>query len=835
MRTAVSIAGVAIGVGAVVAIHLANRSVTDSFREAVETVSGNTRLSVEGIGGVPESAGNGLRWIWDIGSFSPVVDRFAVCGDGSDEPVEIFGVDITAEGPVRRYRLAGPPSSAGFRALFSADAVLAPEAFARRHGLRVGSELPIFANGRRSVVRVAGILEPVGPARAAGGQMLVTGLRHAQRLFGMEGRVDRLDVAFPENVREEDVRRRLARSLPAGLTVKRPASRGETADRMVRAYRFNLTALGSIALLVGAFLVFNTLSMSVLRRWPEIGTLRALGASRRSIFASFLIEGIALGAVGTALGEILGAAAARFLLAEIGGTVVNIYRTTATLALSRSWEPFVSAGVVGLAASAAVSILPAMEAARIPPAATMRPGAIERRRRARARPFAIAALGFALAGALLALLPAVSGFPLFGFAAVACAIGALAAATPAAALALEAAARRPLRRLFGPPGRLAAAFFAGNLSRNAVAVAALSLALGMTGAMAVMIASLRATVIAWVDQSVASDLFVKSATGARRGIIGTIPPDALDLIRSVPGVAVADGFRAIDVADAGGNPFTIGAGDFSIAEKTGALTLSSRRAPGAAFREARRDGAVFVSEPFARHFHKKPGDRVQIPTPSGPRSFAIADVYPDYSNDRGTVVLDRPVFLRLFRDPAFSTISVRAAPGVAPETLRDRILARAGDRFALTILTNRTLRREVLKIFDHTFAITWGLEAIALAVAVLGVVNALFALILERRRELALLRILGTTAAQLRASIVLEALLIGVCASALAGLAGAAFASVLIFVINPQSFGWSIRVSIPWRELAAALGLALAATVAASWAPAGIAVRTDPAAGMREE
>ena len=835
LRVFLSIAGVAIGVGAVCAIHRGNRSVTDSFRTGVESVSGAARLSIEGVDGVPESAGTGLRWTWDIGAFAPVVDRFAVCADGTDEPVEVLGVDVTAEGPVRRYRLASPSAGADLRALFSADAVLAPEAFARRHRVAVGSRIPLFARGMRREVRIAGILEPLGPARASGGQVLVTGLRNAQRLFGMEGRVDRIDVVFPPDVAEGPVAKRIAASLPPGVSVGRPAARAAAADKMVRAYRFNLAALGSIALLVGAFLIYNTLSMSVLRRWPEIGAARALGASRGTVFACFLAEGAVLGAIGTAAGLGLGWALSRALLPAVGATVVNVYRATATLSLSRSWEPFATAAAVGLASSVAAAVVPSMEAARIPPAATMRAGSIERRRRRRTGAFSAAAAGCAALGAALARLPAVSGFPLFGFAAVGCAIAALACATPAAVLLLERAARRPLRRLFGAPGRLAAAFFGGNLSRNAVAIAALALALGMSGAMAVMIASLRRTVIAWVDQSVASDLFVKSATGDRRGIIGTIPAEAVDFLRSVPGVAVADPFRTIDVQDAGGEPFTVGAGDFGTAAKIGALPLESRRDPAEAFARARRLGEVFVSEPFARRFGRKPGDRVVVPTPSGPRTFTIADVYPDYSNDRGTVVIDRPLFVSLFHDADVSTIAIRAAPGVAPEALRDRILAAAGGRFALSILTNRTLRREVRRIFDRTFAVTWGLEGIALVVAGLGVVNALFALIVERRRELALLRVLGTSRKQLRGSIAIEAGLIGAGALGLAALAGAAFAALLILVINPQSFGWSIRLDVPWPGIAAGAALALATTILASAVPSRIAAGGDAAAAIREE
>jgi len=835
LRSLLSIAGVAIGVAAVCAIHRGNRSVTDSFRGGVEAISGAARLTVEGVDGVPENAAAGLRWIWEVGAFAPVVDRFAVCGDGSDEPVEVLGVDVTAEQPVRRYRLISPSAGADLRELFSADAVLAPQAFARRHRLSVGSEFPILAHGGRHVVRIAGILEPIGPARASGGQVLVAGLRHAQKIFGIEGRVDRLDVVFPEEIRAETVARRIAASLPPGVSVGRPAARADAADKMLRAYRFNLSALGSIGLLVGAFLIFNTLSMSVLRRWPEIGSARALGASRRMIFACFLAEGAALGGIGTAAGLLLGWALSRALLSAVGATVVNVYRATATLSLSGSAEPFAAAAAVGLISSIAAALAPAREAARIPPAATMRAGAVEGRRRTRVGAFAAAAGGFAAAAAGLALLPAVRGFPLFGFAAVGCVIAALACGAPAAVLLLERAVRRPLRRVFGAPGRLASAFFAGNLSKNAVAIAALALALGMSGAMAVMIASLRRTVIEWVDQSVASDLFVKSATGERRGIIGTLPAAAVDFLRGVPGVAVADPFRTVDVEDARGDPFTVGAGDFGTAARIGALPLESGRDPAEVFGSARRRGEVLVSEPFSRRFGRARGDRVVVPTPSGPRTFTVADVYPDYSNDRGTVVIDRPLFVSLFHDADVSTIAIRAASGISPEALRDRILAAAGGRFAFTILTNRTLRREVRRIFDRTFAVTWGLEGIALAVAGLGVVNALFALVVERRRELALLRVLGTSRRQLRRSIAIEAALIGAGALLLAAIAGAAFAALLIGVINPQSFGWSIRPAIPWGPIAAGFALALATTIAASFIPSRVAVSGDAAAAIREE
>ena len=835
LRTAAAIAGVAVGVAAIAAIRRANRSVTESFRGAVAAISGSARLTVEGVDGVPDETGRRLSWLWDAGAaFAPVVDRFAVAADGTDEPVEVLGVDVTAEDPVRRYRLEGEPAG-DLRALFAPEAAFAAAPFARRHRLARGARFPLWVRGVRRTVTIAGILEPIGPARASAGQLLVTGLRTAQRLFGIPGRVDRLDVAFPPNVSEAEIAGRLARSLPPGVFVSRPAARADAADEMVRAYRFNLAALGSIALLVGVFLIYNTLSMAVIRRWPEIGTLRAIGASRKAIFGSILAEGLAIGAIGTAAGEALGVLLTRALLPAVSTTVVDIYRTTARVAESGSIEPLLVSAAVGLGASLLAAWAPAAEAARVAPASILRPGTIERRRRRRAPALAGVALACAAAGAGLAFLPPVRGFPFFGFLAVGCAIGALAAATVPAVLVFETVLRRPLARLFGAPGRLAASFFGGNVSRNAVAIAALALALGMAAAMAVMIASLRQTVVDWVNASVASDLFVKSATGGRRGIVGTLPAEAIAFLEGIPGVASVDPFRTIDVRDARGRPFTIGAGDFAVAARTGSLRLLSGRDPASVFARARADGNVFVSEPFARRFRVGRGSRVELPTPAGPRSFEIADVYPDYSNDRGTVVLDRPRFIALFRDPDVSTIAIRAGPGISPEALRDRILGAARGRFAFSILTNRTLRADVLRIFDRTFAVTDGLEAIAVVVAVLGVVHALFALVLERRRELALLRVLGTTRAQLRVSIALEAGLIGLAALALSAAAATAFAALLILVINPQSFGWSIRLDVPWREVAAVFALALAATLAASIAPARLAVARDAAAAVREE
>jgi putative ABC transport system permease protein len=251
--------------------------------------------------------------------------------------------------------------------------------------------------------------------------------------------------------------------------------------------------------------------------------------------------------------------------------------------------------------------------------------------------------------------------------------------------------------------------------------------------------------------------------------------------------------------------------------------------------EARARGEVLVSEPYSRRFEAARGDPVSLRTARGIRTFRIAGVYRDFSNDRGTVLMDRTLYVGLFDDPRVTSAGVLARPGVSPDDLRRKIRTDLGGRFAIDVTTNRALRRQVLEIFDRTFTVTHALEGIAITVAILGIANALVASAVERRRSFALLRALGASRRQITSSVLLEASLAGGVAVAAAVLAGAAFAALLIGVINPQSFGWSVVLRVPFVRLAAAVVLVLAASVAAGIVPGRIAASVDPAAGLAEE
>jgi putative ABC transport system permease protein len=357
----------------------------------------------------------------------------------------------------------------------------------------------------------------------------------------------------------------------------------------------------------------------------------------------------------------------------------------------------------------------------------------------------------------------------------------------------------------------------------------------MTLAMIVTVASIRETVRVWVESTLRSDLFVKAAAGGRSGIVGDLPEEILPALRAVAGVAAIDPFRASEAHRPDGTPYTLASGDLRVLARFGGVPLLDGSDPRRVAARARRRGEALVSEPYSRRFRARPGDAIVLETPAGTVRTRIAGVYRDFSNDRGTVVLDRERYLELFGDRRVTSVAVIAAPGVDAEALRRRVLAAAEGRFALSVTTNRELKREVLAIFDRTFAVTHALEAIAVAVAVLGIANALVASAVERRRSFGLLKAVGASAGQIRGAVLLEAALTGATASAAALAAGAGFAVLLLGVINPQSFGWTVVARVPPVRIATAVAVVAAAAVAAGIFPARLAASVDPARALAEE
>ncbi|MBI4391425.1 MAG: ABC transporter permease, partial [candidate division NC10 bacterium] len=397
-----------------------------------------------------------------------------------------------------------------------------------------------------------------------------------------------------------------------------------------------------------------------------------------------------------------------------------------------------------------------------------------------------------------------------------------------------AAAGRLLAPVLPVPAGLARLSLRRGVRRNAVAASAMMVGLAMLVSVSTLIRSFRATVEAWIGQSVRADFVLSPAGRYLKGADGRMPADLLPVLAAVPGVAAVDPFRGIRVEDGRGGRFLLASGDFAVQARYGRL-LMVRGEAGEILRAAREAGAVLVSETFALRYGARVGERVAVPTPRGPVGLPVAGIFHDYTTEGGLVVMDRALFTRLAGDPFLSSVAIYLTPGAEPEAVRRGILEAIPGRGDLLLLANRTLKARVLEIFDQTFAITYALELIALVVAGLAILNTQMAAVLERQREMGILRAVGCSRRPLLATVLGEAGVLGLAANLLGAAVGLALSGILIYVINLQSFGWSIQFHFPTREILQVSALALATALGAGAVPALLAAAVPPVEALRHE
>jgi putative ABC transport system permease protein len=602
---------------------------------------------------------------------------------------------------------------------------------------------------------------------------------------------------------------------------------------MLQAFRWNLRVLSYIALIVGAFLIYNTISVSVVRRRAEIGILRALGTSRALILAAFFAEsacfGLAGGLLGLALGRVMAAGAVRLIAA----TVESLYVSSRPAPISLSVASVALALAVGMGVAVISGFSPAREAAMVAPTEAMAGGRRENEFRVQKNRDLLLALLLGLAAAMASRLPPLGGKPIFGYLSALLLVAASALAVPAMVAAAMALASNALGRAFGAEGLLASRSLAASLRRTSVLVGALSTAIAMMVSVGIMVGSFRKTVQVWMENQLQADLYPRPAGPAGADRHPTLSADIEARIAALPGVAAVAWFRAYSISYQG-LPATLAAMDSRLATRYSRREFLSGGSREEIFERLSQGENVIVSEPFANKHNVRTGDLITLPIGERPHAFCVLGVYYDYSDERGYVLVDRSTLLKYLPAPAPSSLAVYAAAGAKLDAVRQAVGRACAGRKVL-VFSNRALRAEAIRIFDRTFAITYALEAIAILVAVMGIVGALLALVIDRRRELGLLRFLGGAAGQIRRLILFEAGLLGLIAN-LAGLAlGALLSLILIFVINKQSFGWTIQFHWPVAVLVGALSLVYASTVAAGLYPARLAVRLQPIEVIHEE
>lgn len=838
-----AILGVALGVAVVVSIDLANASARRAFSLSTEAVTGRTTHQVVGgPEGLPDTVFRRLavdaRLAGEL-PMAPVVEGFGVLprkpGEGP-RVLRILGLDPFSEQPFRPYLNGGAGESESTRG-FSVD--LAPlltrpragvlsAATARELGVSSGGTFRLRVGGEPRTVELAGVLEPTDESTRRGlSDLLVMDIAAAQELLERAGRLDRIDLIIPEGPAGERLLQRAAAALPPGAQILRAEARSRSTEEMTRAFRLNLSALSLLALVCGAFLIYNTMTFSVVQRRTQIGILRALGVTRDQVFTLILAEAAAVALLGTAAGLGAGILLGRELVRLVTQTINDLYFVLSVNELAVSPLTLAKGAALGIGATLLAALAPAIEATQAPPRAVLTRSALEARlRKALPRATAIG-FGLLLLGAALLALP---GGLVLGFAGLFGVILGCALLAPGATVVLMRLLSPPMGALFGILGRMSANGVVAALSRTAVAIAALVIAVSVTVGVGVMIDSFRRTVVRWLEASLRDDVYA-AAPSRGGGFAGAdLDPEVARRAAALPGVEAVHTIRRVEILTEKGPVRMVILGT----DRRGIAGYDLQQGdPDEVWPAFLDGGAVLVSEPFSRKYGVNAGEDLRLPTERGVRTFRIAGVYSDFASDQGLVMMSRTTWHQFWSDSKLSGFSLALAPGVDPDRTIERLRAVAGK--ALFAQSNQALKRISMQIFDRTFRITGVLRLLAGLVAFLGVLSALMALQLERSRELGVLRANGVTPGQVWQLVTSQTGLMGLVAGLLSIPVGLALAAIMIFVINRRSFGWTIRLEVSPDILLEALLLALAAALLAGLYPAWKMARTSPALALREE
>ena len=792
-RAVLSALGIALGVALGYGVYLVNRAAVDDLAAAVRSLSGEADLQVRSPrAGFGEALYPAIARLPGVASVRPGLDLEAGVA-GTERSVRLLGIDAVRAG---RIDLLKPDA---------AIVSLAAAALAR------DERLALVVGQRAIELRVAAV-----DASLKGVTVLVD-VATAQWRLDRLGELNRLDIRLARDASRTQVMQAIRAALPPGVHLASVDELEQASGYPSRAYRVNLNVLAMVALFTGGFLVFSAQALEVARRRGEHALLRTLGLRRAQLGALVLLEAAALGVLGAIAGIALGHALARAAVRASGGDLgAGLFRGMVP-AIDFALLPAACYVVAGVAVALAGALLPALDAARAAPARALKAGD-EQALLQRVLPL-WPGLALLAAGALLAQLGPVGGLPLYGYAAVACLLVGSVALTPRLS---QLVFRLPLLPR-SPPFLLALAQLRGAPAQAAVSLAAIVASFSLMAAMAIMVASFRQSVDSWLEAVLPADLYLYTT---HIGDTGYLEPGFEEGVRALPGVRRAEFLRA---------------GRVLLDPRRPALSLLARDAPtrfpivGKGYqRKAGDPPPLWVSEAVADIYGFRPGDTVQVPVSGRQAAFVVVAVFRDYARQHGALLIERGAYIALSGDTRVNDAALWLAPGAAPADVMQAIRALPGGEH-VEVSAPPEIRELSLRIFDRSFAVTYAMEAVAVLVGLFGLSSSLAALVLARRREFGMLRHLGLTRAQIRAMLAAEGGLLAVVGAAAGLAAGAAISLVLVFVVNRQSFNWSMELHAPYLLLASLVVLLLVLAVVTAVVSGREATGMAPVRAVRED
>jgi putative ABC transport system permease protein len=811
----INILSVALGVSVFLAVQIANRSATAAFRAGVDVVAGRSNLEVRGT--LDDALLPKLREIPGVTAATPLVERVVTLPDWPGEYLHILGVDPFTNSTFQNFKVSkSSGESFDANAWFGDPRSLAvAKKFAELHGLKRGDFVRIKFGEREQDLVVSSVLE----AQDGDSHFGAMDIGWAQELFGLQGKLTGvlLQISDPDN--PGPLSEQIRRLVPPDASVQEPGARSSQVEHLLSGFELNLTALSMISLLVGVFLIYNTVTASVVRRRSEIGILRALGASRAKVRWLFLGEAALYGMIGSIAGCIGGVWLSNFLVRAVSTTVTNLYVLTS---IDHFYLPFWQIPLVLCAGMGSVLVgafIPANAGANLAPLRALNMGVLIERSE-KPRLIWIAGSGGCLLAAFGTSELALNGYRNAGFGAAFFTLIGFCCLSPYITHQFGRWIGVVFRPLLLP--RMAARNLSRSLYRHAITIAALASALAMLVSISTMIYSFRKTIDRWLERRLVADLFVAPAANEIVGFENYVSEDFTNYLRSQPAVELIDTVRYL-TATVNGEPTFLGV-----------ITGSKRNIPdfiggenAKKYETFQQADSVTISEPLSRRLHLNQGDNVTVTTPLGPRSFKVAGIFYDYSRDSGVLLMQRANFEAYWHDSRVNSLALYLRPGTDVGKMIETIRTGYPHAHDYSVFSNRALREAVVNVFNQTFAVTQILRLIAVLVAVIGIALNFTVLVKEREREIGTMRAVGVSRGQIRGLIIWESVLVATMAILLGVATGIALSVVLTEVINKAFFGWTIPLQIPWDQLWWTPVWLLPAAIVASLWPATQAARRN--------
>lgn len=823
LRTLLTLAGIILGVAVFVGMHTANQSVLFAFQRTIDRIAGTTQLQVSAAeAGFDESVLERVQAAGGVRVAVPVIEavvRTDLSGQGN---LLILGVDMLGDRGLRDYDLEGNDEGIDDPLVFLAqpDSLIITKSFAERTRLAVNSKLTLSTMDGPKVFTVRGIMKTGGLTSAFGGNLAVMDIYAAQKMFGRGRKFDRIDLAATEGTPLVGLQSRLQQLLGPGFQVETPASRGAQFEAIASVYRMSANITSLFALFIGMFIIYNTFSIAVTQRRTEIGILRALGATEFQIRILFLGESAVAGLFASTLGVIAGIAMARGIAGYIGTFMGEVYGMSEPAQQITANPSLIALAVcIGVATSVIAAFIPARNAARIDPVKALQKGRYQslsegenRKRRAMAVACAALALLCQLLGERGALLYA--GYLLTLFAAL--------LLTPAIGLWMSRLIRPVLKRLSPVEGTLAADSLILAPRRTSGTIAALMLSVGLVITLGGTARASYGSILQWMSTALNPDLFV-TPTEKINDRSYRFSPALGEKLRAVPGVAQVQFVRVSRIIFRN-RPVILTSADVAGLHQRARLTAIEGDTDEM-YRLAAAGKGIIVSDILATMEHLRRGDTVEIASPGGVIRLTIAGIVVDYSDQQGSFLMERSLYRKFWNDDSVNVFRVYLAPGAAQRAVVQAIQSTIGSHTQLFVLTNQDLRNYIIRLTDQWFGLTYVQIAVAVLVAMLGIINTLTVSITDRRRELGVLQAVGAVRRQIRRTVWIESLSIGLIGLCLGLALGAVQLYYALEISRRDIAGIRLNYVYPIEIAAWLVPIILGSAFIAALGPAESAVR----------